>query len=138
MPGKRTRGFTLLEVIISITVVSIISVFILEMFVVSNRVNKKANDLDNASVACTNAVEGFKAGAAASPGYYERYFNGDWALTQSAADAEYTLRVAVSRAHENDDIYDIDASVVNGEGYEVTSLHATKYFPDMGAGVAAR
>ena len=131
MSGKSEKGFTLLEVIMSVAVVSIVSVFILEMFVVSGRVNKKAFETDNASMICMGTVEAFKSGTAPDGGYREAYYDGDWKTAAAAADAEYILKITVF--NEETDIYGIDAVVTRAGGDEVASLKATKYFPRAGA-----
>jgi prepilin-type N-terminal cleavage/methylation domain-containing protein len=53
-------GFTLLEIILSIGILALISGFILEMFIVSANVNKKAKDMDMALNYSMNSIEVFK------------------------------------------------------------------------------
>ena len=131
---KHNGGFTLLEVILSIAVVSLISVFILEMFVVSNRVNKKAFEIDNANIICMEAVESFKNGRTNEIKNYEKYFDREWNPADLFINAEYTLIVTVS-SHETD-IYNVHTSVLRANGEEVASIAASKYFADFYAGGA--
>lgn len=58
---KNQRGFSLLEVILSIATVSILSIFILRMFMVSSTANLKAKNMDIASNYATSFIEEFKA-----------------------------------------------------------------------------
>ena len=58
-------GFSLLEVVISLGIMSILSVFILHMFVAGSRVNVRAADMDRAALHAVNALE--ELGAALDP-----------------------------------------------------------------------
>jgi len=58
---KNQDGFTLLEVIISIAALSVLSVFILQMFVTSSNANMRAQDIDIAVTKALAAIEPFKA-----------------------------------------------------------------------------
>lgn len=55
------KGFSLLEIIISIAFLASLSGFILQMFLVSNDLNQKAKDLDKASTIAMNYIELFKS-----------------------------------------------------------------------------
>lgn len=59
MIKKKKKGFSLAEVIISIATLAFVSGFILQMFIVSEKVNKKALDLDVATSMATNSIELF-------------------------------------------------------------------------------
>ena len=128
--AKNTRGFTLLEVVVSITVLALTSVFILQMFVVSDNVNKKARDIDNANMVCMAAVESFKNGTqpyGAFGEYEEFYYDGNWDIT--GLDAAYMMRVFVSRGDA--DIYNIETYVYAcgpDNTAELASISATRYF----------
>jgi prepilin-type N-terminal cleavage/methylation domain-containing protein len=54
-------GFTLLEILLSIGILALTSGFILQMFLVSARVNQKAFDSDMSLNAAMNLIESFKA-----------------------------------------------------------------------------
>lgn len=56
---KRGEGFTLVEVIISIGVLSIASVFILQMFVTSAQLNANARDIDKVNMWTSTLMETF-------------------------------------------------------------------------------
>jgi len=134
--NKLNGGFTLLEVILSIAVVSLISVFILEMFVVSNRVNKKAFEIDNANIICMEAVESFKNGRLSDGKSYDKYFDSQWKSVNLITHAEYTLKVTVYPGET--DIYNVNAIMLRSNGEEIASIDATKYFADFSAGGGGR
>lgn len=54
---KNNKGFTLVEVIISIAVLAFISAIVLKLFVLSSDVSEKARIKDVASVYASNAIE---------------------------------------------------------------------------------
>ncbi len=54
---RSEKGFTLIEVIISIAALSLISVFILQMFIISSRLSRDADDIDNAALAAQSVCE---------------------------------------------------------------------------------
>lgn len=56
-----SRGFTLIEVIVSLAVLSIASVFILQLFVTAAQLNDNARDTDQANALITTALEDFIA-----------------------------------------------------------------------------
>ncbi|HEX2947244.1 MAG TPA: prepilin-type N-terminal cleavage/methylation domain-containing protein [Clostridia bacterium] len=109
---RKTEGFTLIEVIVSIAILSIISVAIVQMFTVSARVNNKAYVLDKANALCTETAERFKAdpgfpGAEGSgftqapteSGTVYRYLDRDFNYTDGPAPADgsgYRLDVTVT------------------------------------------
>ncbi len=59
--SAQNKGFTLIEVITSIAVLSLVSVALLEMFTVSTRTNMQANEMDKAKSICVEACEEYKA-----------------------------------------------------------------------------
>lgn len=114
---RKTEGFTLIEVIVSIAILSIISVALIQMFAVSARTNGKTYAMDKANALCTETAEQFKAdpgfpGAVGSgfapeqsetgPGtVYTRYLDRDFDCTEGpvpAVDSVYKLDVTVTTA----------------------------------------
>jgi prepilin-type N-terminal cleavage/methylation domain-containing protein len=61
---KNEKGFTLVEVMISILALTLLSGFILEMFLVASGVNQQAQDMDAGSTRAMNIIESFKQCAA--------------------------------------------------------------------------
>jgi prepilin-type N-terminal cleavage/methylation domain-containing protein len=56
------NGFSILEVIISIAALALISSFVLEMFIVSAKINQNAEELDRAARTAANIIEQFHGG----------------------------------------------------------------------------
>jgi len=57
---RNQDGFTLMEVVISIAALSVLSVFILQMFITSANANARAQNIDIATNHATNIMERFK------------------------------------------------------------------------------
>jgi len=57
---RNQDGFTLMEVVISIAALSILSVFILQMFITSANANARAQNIDMASAKAMSIMERFK------------------------------------------------------------------------------
>jgi len=114
---SRNDGFTLIEVVFSIIVLSLVSITLLEMFTVSTKTNVEAGVLDKAKSLCVEASEEYKAdpvgpdpadpaddgesaylrGFKASSGVpgkitYTKYFNRRWEET-GEGQAEYVLEI---------------------------------------------
>ena len=135
-------GFTLLEAIIAIASISLVSVFIMQMFVVSSRVNKRAQDIDRANMVSMGVIEEFKSrsGPIGPRGdYYEEYFDNNWDPTNDVNMAAYTLQVSVYSGSAG--IFYIQTRVTaagnnnmgntNNTNEELVNLRASKYFPDF-------
>ena len=65
---RDTRGFTLVEIIISIGVLAVVSAFVMQLFIGSSNVQVKARDLDQASMQAQAALEYYKAFGGCDPG----------------------------------------------------------------------
>ena len=61
LQGKQNKGFTLVEVLIAMTILSIIVVPLLRAFVTSSRTNAKAKELMKATTVAQNIMEELKA-----------------------------------------------------------------------------
>jgi len=59
--SKKSDGFTLVEVIISVAILSVASVVALQLFITSQDMNKDSRHADIASVQATNIIEGIRA-----------------------------------------------------------------------------
>lgn len=58
---NKEHGFTLIEVILSIAILSIVSVVVLRLFVVSNDLNESSKIVDYASLMAVNHIEELKS-----------------------------------------------------------------------------
>lgn len=58
---KNNKGFTLVEVIISIAVLSVVCAIVLRLFVVADEISKKSKNEDIAVIYAINAIEKCKA-----------------------------------------------------------------------------
>lgn len=107
---KSKNGFTLVEVLTSFAVLAIVSVALLQMFVVSTRTNRIAYDTDKANALCIEMSEQYKA----DPGFlpatvttfststaisggtvYTRYYNSLWSAYTTTEDAQSTFRLDI-------------------------------------------
>lgn len=120
--AAQSSGFTLIEVIFAIIVLSIVSITLLEMFTVSTKTNAAAGVLDKARSLCVEASEEFRAnpvgpdpldlsdrGESAYLGGFEpstgefgeiiytKYYDRHWAETDDESKAEYFLEIIVTK-----------------------------------------
>ena len=58
---KQKKGFTLAEMIISVAVITFISIFIIQLFIVAKNLNQKAGDLDKAVFSSQSVLEVIKS-----------------------------------------------------------------------------
>jgi prepilin-type N-terminal cleavage/methylation domain-containing protein len=61
-PSKANKGFTLVEMILSVAFLAIISVVMLQLFINARNLGLKAHDLDQAVQLSKSVIETFKAG----------------------------------------------------------------------------
>lgn len=135
--SQANAGFTLIEVIISIAVLSIASMFILQMFVTSAQLNSNARDIDQANVLVTNVMENFfllsdPMALASDPllqgaepmegdgrnGRIVKYYDEDW--HGSAADsAEYALVIRIQHLEDGAPV----PAALGGEPEITTALY---------------
>jgi len=143
--SKNEKGFSLLEIIISVAALSLVGVFIVQMFISSSNLNKRARDVDNASAAAVAAAENFKNLASYDNGaeYVEYgYFNKEWeAIDSNGADvpdgAAFLIKTTITPDApdevESGRIYEADIAVTDMRtdgGKVIASLTAKKYFPN--------
>mgnify|MGYP000986005314 CR=1 FL=1 len=120
--AAQSSGFTLIEVIFAIIVLSIVSITLLEMFTVSTKTNAAAGVLDKARSLCVEASEEFRANPVgpnpldpSDPGsseylrrfkasagdsdetIYIKYFNKRWEEEPDESQAEYLLEIIVTK-----------------------------------------
>lgn len=112
---KQKRGFTLVEIIVSIGVLAIVSVFVLRMFVQSENTQAKARDADFAVIEVGTAMERVKAltspdaataafGATGDGGVLSAaiYYDRDRAPAASADGAQYAMEIVFTEDRVTD------------------------------------
>lgn len=62
------RGFTLVEIVISIGVLAVVSAFVIQLFIGSSNIQIKARDMDQASMQAQAALEYYKTFGGCDPG----------------------------------------------------------------------
>jgi len=114
--AMQNGGFTLIEVIFAIIVLSIVSITLLEMFTVSTKTNAAAGVLDKARSLCVEASEEFRANpvgpdpfdtggsaylgsfkrSTSDPGetIYTKHYDRYWSETRDESQAAYVLEIA--------------------------------------------
>jgi len=93
---KSESGFSLLEVILSLAALTLISGFILQMFIASLYLNQKAYNLDMGANAATQEMEACNGDSIAdNGGGVTRYFDSQWnpIAIEGADTEEYTQNV---------------------------------------------
>ena len=144
---KGESGFSLLEVVISLAALTLISGFILQMFIASLYLNRKAYNLDMASNAAAQALETFKGeDVTGGADTVTQYFDADWSqiTVEKPGTNEFTqdvnlilpdsvkfvlvISVTEDNAHENE-VYEVFDS--NG-GYIIKAEQAGAYRLDAG------
>ena len=74
---KNLNGFTLMEIIVSVAVLAFTSGFILQMFIVANTLNKRAEDIDKGASVAMNYIELYKV-SENQKNYISEYFYSDY------------------------------------------------------------
>ena len=157
------KGFTLVEVITSFAVLAIVSVALLQMFVVSTRTNRSAYDMDKANVLCVKLGEEYKADpditvtfTSTSAGIgaetvYKNYYNRNWNNTTDLTEAEFMLEIveepvtssAISVSYHPDFAWEgsidpvDDAGNINNYTLNIDSTSPTECSSKLTGGIAS-
>ncbi len=101
----KNEGFTLIEVIMSIAILSIVSAVVLQLFITSMGLNNKSRTIDVAGVYAANAIENLKAltldEARVIKQDHEWLYDSDWQLINNNKSAQFKL---VVKLRENIDV----------------------------------
>ena len=142
---KNNNGFSLLEIVISVATISLVGVFIVQMFIASSTLNMRAKAVDNATAQACSIVEKFKAIAELSPVSYAEYYDKNWKKVEKDEESKkYRLNAEVYADQDDKEekeagvIYSISVEVVeftdgkgstNGEKV-IAELQTKKYLPN--------
>lgn len=146
--NKSNKGFSLLEVVISVAALSFISLFVLEMFIVSANLNNRAKDTDIALAEAITAIESFKALTdpekifATADGTFMsiQYYDKAWDILGSdlTDGARYCLKISANVCTDSSEdagaLYEVAAEVTDiikdDNPRTLASLLTKKYFPN--------
>lgn len=126
---KNNKGFTLIEIIISIAVLSIISAIFLELFIKSDSIQKQGKVIDDQTFLISNALEQVLSYdriedfiKESAPSFEKRdsgmiqldYFYNDSLFPVKASEGNYYLKLTISedKVYNKGILYLIDATVV--------------------------
>jgi prepilin-type N-terminal cleavage/methylation domain-containing protein len=144
MHGKQAKGFTLLEVVISIAALALLSIFLLQMFMASSNLNQRAQDSDMALAKTISAIEEVKGWDAIKPDAYENnnaggffiytFYDRDWNLLEdNRQGSQFQLTLELSPESASAGLYAVNATVTDLTAVEdkavLSYLHTKKYFP---------
>ena len=127
---KSENGFSMLEVVISVAGLALIAGFILQMFIVSSKVNQRSADKDQATRICENTLEQTRANIA----------KGDSASSSAVDSDNFTVTTVIKIVGEQKNyggkLYEITVSVRDGDNLKDenkgvgVSMSARKFVPE--------
>lgn len=132
---KNKKGFTLVEVIISIAALGIVCAVLLRLFVLAGDTNRHAGDVQNASLYVTSTAE-VLAGADTLCDAFDAL---GISHADDIADGRYTFSqdgydIAIEIEEQNDGypgtLYDLDISAVSGQ-QTLADIHTAKYYKEQ-------
>ena len=127
---KGNKGFTLLEMVISVAALSLISVFIIQMFMASDNLNERARNADIALTVAISEIERVKGGEVLHSN--TNYYNKNWMIV-SENNARFMMEFIITPEPQMPGLYAISAEIfelASGEKERsLASLQTKKYFP---------
>lgn len=140
---KNNNGFSLLEVIISIAILALLSGYVLQSFILSDNLNKKAADLDKTTALCVSYIEEFKASPIATlKDKYQNigeneweaasYYDNDWESCDKDSIWTYRIISVINKHGANTFSVTVSAEKADKNGHTTTiaSLETQKYLPE--------
>ncbi len=126
-------GFTLIEITVSIAMLSFISVVVIKLFLASTNINEKAHEIDMATIILTNEIETILSNSSSeniSKDYTKNgddffkkiYFDENFDITKYG---KYEMKVNIKK--ENHKLYDINCNFVKGEN-NILNIHTKHLF----------
>lgn len=136
----KSDGFTLVEVIISIAILSVASVVALQLFITSQDMNTDSRHADIASVQATNFIENIRAydsthamltnthgmEATASGFHSELYYDRSFDAVASPSEGVYLLSCDLTLGQQG--LYDLHTSVKVIETDKELVFYTTKHY----------
>jgi len=129
----KNEGFTLIEVIMSIAILSIVSAVVLQLFISSMDLNNKSRTIDVAGVYAANAIENLKAltseEARVIKQDQEWLYDSDWQLINDNKSAQFKLVVKL-RENTNvaENFYEIQSKMIDQKTDEVLVEYITGHY----------
>ena len=140
---KNNKGFSLVEVIIAIAVLALLSGYVLQSFIVSQELNKKAADLDTATARCVSLIEEFKASpqTVLQAQYQESNnkvwqhsssYTADWQNCLAGESPTFNIYSEIQMNENNTYTISVKAEKTDKDGTikTIASLEAQKYLPE--------
>lgn len=131
---QNSKGFSLVEVVLSLAVLVLLAPLALQAFSLSARLNQKSSDLDLATGLAIAYIEDFKAAPLAflpphgEKGTERHYFDASWQPLTDAEGAAFSLLLESSRQGGLHHL-EITLEGLNPEREEILSLAGSKYLP---------
>lgn len=129
---KNNKGFTLIEVIISIAALGIICAVLLKLFVLAGTTNEQASSTQDAELCVTSTVETLVCANTIQDGFdvLGLSFSGDGQYVSIQNDLPVTIDIKQSSAQYPGMLYDICVRVEN-EDELLSEIQTKKYYKEQ-------
>ncbi len=129
---KNNKGFTLIEVIISIAALGVICAVLLKLFVLAGDTNKRAGDIQDAQVAVSSTVETLIGAESIEDGLMSlglTVSDGSATGRYMLVHSDYTVELDVKedKGGYPDKLYDFSVRAVEGDK-ELAVIETAKYY----------
>lgn len=124
MQAQQKRGFTLIEIIFSIAMLSIVSAVLLNLFISAQHINEQAKNTSHATRLAANAIESYQADITD----YITYYDQNWQVCQRA-NATFYLTMTVSPNTKSIFGKQLDVSVYDMANSRIIQLTTTWLAP---------
>ena len=131
---KNKKGFTLVEVVISIAALGIICAVLLRLFVVAGNTNNKAADAQSAQLAATSAMETLAGANTLSEGLKALGADGAGAGSYICSCGGYDITIDAKESGDYPGtLYEISVEAESG-GKVIASIDTAKYYKEESHG----
>jgi prepilin-type N-terminal cleavage/methylation domain-containing protein len=137
---SREQGFTLIEIIISIALLSIVSVIVLRLFVLSYTINEHAKISDEANTLVINQLETMKtydhlevflteySWLDGTPNEYQGQLFYDFEFKPIDNEGNYTLNWSMVKDGSISGLYQISTHMMDTTTNEIITTYTTKHY----------